>query len=219
MYQSPLPTANDFRLMYEESTQFSSAEYRDAAKIQHILDYYVGCYREMLGLMQRPADIRLLEVGAGLAWLCRAAKTISPQATTVAQDVTPECASECTWVDRYVVGTIEDSEIDALAPYAVISLTHVIEHLPDPVSAIRRLRQVMSPDGCLFITCPHRPPSWSVDPDPGRWPSWSYNHVPGHLQYFSRDSMAKLGSLSELRLEKWNLQEDGQAVEAILRPS
>jgi len=219
IYQSPLPTADDFHTMYEVSTQFSSPEYREPERIRQILAYYVGCYREMLRLIQQPRDIKVLEVGAGLAWVCRAAKTFTPEVTTVAQDVTRECVSECEWVDHYVVGTIDDPKINELAPYSVISLTHVIEHLPDPVAAIRRLRQVMSSDGSLFITCPHRPPSWNSDPALGRWSSWSYNHVPGHLQYFSRDSMAKLASLSELVLHRWALHEDGQAVEAILRPS
>jgi 2-polyprenyl-3-methyl-5-hydroxy-6-metoxy-1,4-benzoquinol methylase len=219
LYQSPLPTSDDFKSMYEEATQFTSPEYRDPEKIEGILNYYSTCCRQMLGLMNHPARPRILEVGAGLAWVCRSAKLINPHSITVAQDVSNECASECTWADAYVVATIDDPRIDRRGPYDIISMTHVIEHLPDPVAVLTRLRSLLTSEGCVFITCPHRPEDCEKSPSQSRWAAWSYNHVPGHLQYFSKEAMIKTANLAGLSLEHWTLHENGQAIEAILRPS
>src|SRR6187549_1288965 len=47
-------------------------------------------------------EVAILEVGAGLAWMCRAAKARNAACVTVAQDVSPEAATRCAWVDRYL---------------------------------------------------------------------------------------------------------------------
>jgi SAM-dependent methyltransferase len=218
IFQTPLPTALDFKTMYEDMGQFGSQEYRDPQRVQNILKYYDSAYQQMLLRIGRRDAIRILEVGAGLAWVCRAAKHATPSVFTVAQDVSAECSAECTWCDVYIVGSIESNEIDSHRPYDIISLTHVIEHLPDPVSTLRRLRQLLSAHGCVFITCPHRPERWAEEPTAATWQHWSYNHVPGHLQYFSRSAMETAARRAALRVDSWVLHENGQAVEAILRP-
>ena len=105
----------------------------------------------------------------------------------VAQDVTAEVADKCPWVDRYVVDSTDAPAIDSSGPYDVVSITHVIEHLTDPVGTLRRLQPVTR--GMVFITAPHRPPRW--DGTIESWRTYSYNHVPAHLQYVSVFSGAR----------------------------
>jgi len=69
-----------------------------------ILEYYGDAVRR-LALLPAAGE-RMLEVGAGLAWVARACKAAEPAVVTIAQDVSAECADACAWVDRYHVGEL-----------------------------------------------------------------------------------------------------------------
>ena len=206
----------DFARMYEESLQFNGSVYREPETVAAAKAFYKTCYERLLREIGIDApEARVLEVGAGRAWMCMVAHE-AHSGLTVAQDVSPECATECPWVDHYVVGNISDPAISAHAPYDVISLTHVIEHVPHPVEFMRELKGLLSARGRMFVTAPHRPPDWSREPTSRRWQEWSYHHVPGHLQYFSEQAMSIAAAAADLRLVHWALHEDGQAFEAVL---
>lgn len=206
----------DFIHMYEESLQFDGSVYREEETVQAAKKYYGGCYLQLVSEIGiEPGQARVLEVGAGRAWMCMVADELGKE-ISVAQDVSPECASECPWVDSYVVGEISDAEISSRAPFDVISMTHVIEHVPNPVEFMSNLRELLHERGRMFITAPHRPQNWSESSPISDWESWSYNHVPGHLQYFSERAMQVAAAAAGLQLVRWSLHEDGQAFEAIL---
>jgi 2-polyprenyl-3-methyl-5-hydroxy-6-metoxy-1,4-benzoquinol methylase len=180
-----------------------------------------GSFRRILSRSDHAAnnEVAVLEVGAGLAWMCRAAKSVSPKNVTVAQDISPEAIHKCPWVDSYILGDIFDTTIEQRAPYDVISLTHVIEHLVDPLAVIRRCKSLLRRRGVIFITAPHRPIGWTdKTSDIALWEKYSYNHVPAHIQYFSKKSMRKLSEMAACTLHYWSHKpEEGQAFEAWLR--
>jgi SAM-dependent methyltransferase len=151
--------------------------------------------------------------------MCRAAKAVNPDNVTVAQDISPEAVRKCPWVDFYILGDALDTRIDQHAPYDVISLTHVIEHLVRPLEVIRRCKSLLRKDGVIFITAPHRPVGWrDASSDIALWESYSYNHVPAHIQYFSMKSMRVLSEQAGCIMDYWShLHEGGQAFEAWLR--
>jgi Methyltransferase domain len=101
-----------------------------------------------------------------------------------------------------------------------VSLTHVIEHLVEPVAAVRRCMTLLASDGVVFITAPFRPRGFRDDaPDLERWRTYSYNHVPAHIQYFSEGSMRRLADALGAKLVAWSDQHDGgEAFEAWLAP-
>lgn len=209
-------TDDDFKLLYEDSLQFDDSLYRDESNVLACKNYYGSAYRKIAGMLNlNPVDIKLLEIGSGRAWMCMVASEIG-KSLAIAQDVTSECSAECTWVDEYIVGDITDLKISDHSPFHLISLTHVIEHLPSPLDSLAVLKTYLSKDGKLFITAPHRPPGYNSPDDKESWYTWSYHHVPAHLQYFSRESMIKLASKLDLSLTEWSLGEDGQSFEAIL---
>lgn len=212
VYLDPLPTDADLRLLYVESAQFTDAHYTDAAQIEKILEYYAS---EVRAHDLLPPGGRVLEIGAGLAWVSRACKSLDPTALTVAQDVSAECARICPWVDRYFVG-----ELDALperAPYDLISLTHVIEHLADPASMLDGIARLLAPGGKAFITAPFRPTGWNVSQGIAPWLEYSYLHVPAHITYFSRRWFEREASSRSLAILHWDAtHEDGQAFALVL---
>jgi 2-polyprenyl-3-methyl-5-hydroxy-6-metoxy-1,4-benzoquinol methylase len=218
IYLSPPPTAADINIMYVESEQFTDATYTSTDRIASVMEYMSHGFRSTLSLsaFTPDANLNVLEIGAGLAWMCRAAKEVNAGTVTVAQDLTSEVASQCTWVDHYVVGDLSNSRIDENAPYHLASMTHVIEHLIDPIDTLRRIASVLAPGGGLFITAPHRPKGWDEEKKASLWENYSYHHVPAHTQYFSEFSMRYACEAAGLNLLRWDQgHEAGEAFEAI----
>jgi SAM-dependent methyltransferase len=221
LYISPEPSATDLRTIYVESGQFDDPVYTDPGRVALIIEYMSGCFK---GVVERSGHresdaVAVLEVGAGLAWMCRAAKSVNPDNVTIAQDISPEAVHKYPWVDLYILEGMLDTRIDQRAPYDVISLTHVIEHLVDPVAAIRRCKSLLRQHGVIFITGPHRPTGWrDTTSDIALWEKYSYNYVPAHIQYFSMKSMRVLSEQAGCTLDYWShLHEGGQTFEAWLR--
>lgn len=220
IFLSPQPSDEDLRRIYLQSSQFDDALYVDRARVDAILEYMTSCLTRILARSRRSADARVsvLEVGAGLAWMGRAAKALNPQSATTAQDISAEAVDQCPWIDRYVHGDAFDARLDARAPYDVVSMTHVIEHLVDPLTVVRRCAGLLAAGGVILVTAPHRPVGWrSGSSDLSLWRNYSYTHVPAHIQYFSRRSMLTFARKAGCELAYWNADgEDGQAFEAWL---
>ena len=222
IYLSPAPTTSDIRAMYTESSQFDQDDVYRGERGKVALDFYADRLRALLTKMNRaPHDkIRVLEIGAGLSWMCHAAKQLSPASVTVAQDITGETVQECTWVDQFCVEELSAHGVEGRAPYDVVSMTHVVEHLVDPVGTLRRIRDLIASEGLVFVTAPHRPAGWRNDDAIAKWQAWSYNHVPAHIQHFSSASMRLAAEGTAFTVVLWdNNQEDGQAFEAWLQPA
>ena len=73
------------------------------------------------------------------------------------------------------------------AAYDVVFLGDVIEHLPDPAAAVRRIISLLAPDGLLVMALPDAgsPLARTMG---SRW--WSV--IPTHVHYFTRRSMHRL---------------------------
>lgn len=213
VYLDPVPSAADLKLMYEDSAQFNDAHYTDSERVGAILDYYSSALRR-LNLLPKAGE-RVLEVGAGLAWIARACKAIDAGITTVAQDVSSEAAVLCPWVDDYFVGPLE--LLPWRGSYRLVSLTHVIEHLPDPLAMLRQLASMLAPGGRIFVTAPFRPTGWKPGDGLRGWKDYSYLHVPAHITYFSRRWFDRFAPTCGLRVASWDAShEDGQAFELVL---
>jgi len=164
--------------------------------------------------------MNVLEVGAGFAWMCKVAKSVNQCNRTVAQDISIECRDCCPWVDKWVIGEVVDNLeiLKGQCLYHLISLTHVIEHLPNMLDIMKKLTDLLVKGGVFFITAPHRPIGWKENLDIQIWQKWSYSHVPAHLQYFNEKSIAVLAKELKVRVSFYNFNaEDGQAFEAWLQ--
>jgi len=209
VYISPLPPEEDLATIYS-GIQF---DYYNEENSRPVMEFCGERMRAVCKALGNPETLSVLEIGAGSAWMARAAKAIYPNAVTVAQDISGEMALKCPWVDYYLVDSADNPELDRRGPYDVISMTHVFEHLPDPVAMLRRLRPICR--GLIFITAPHRPEAWSGSIE--EWTKYSYNHVPGHLQYFSGHGLTMAACQAGLQVAYWDAgSENGQAFEAWL---
>jgi SAM-dependent methyltransferase len=219
IYLSPLPPKEVFDGLYVKNVQFGEA----ARSGIHSWIARTYCWLRLKALLRRMGagkkPIRVLEIGSGLSWMCRAAKFINARSVTVAQDVSSEAVEICKWVDHYIVGEITSklTEMKEYAPYQIISLTHVIEHLPDPIETLRKCSMLLDEKGIIFITAPYRPKGWNDSSPFTLWEKWSYTYVPAHLQYFNEKSMRRCAEESGLDLVFFDASaHQGQALEAWL---
>lgn len=125
---------------------------------------------------------RLLDVGCWTGSLLDAATELGWDAA----GVEPSSWAAGRAVERgheVTVGTLDDVEL-APSSVQVVACCDVLEHLDDPVQALRRIFELLEPGGLLFATVP----------DAGsalarllgrRW--WSV--LPMHVQHFTRSSL------------------------------
>jgi 2-polyprenyl-3-methyl-5-hydroxy-6-metoxy-1,4-benzoquinol methylase len=90
------------------------------------------------------------------------------------------------------------SDVPAGANYDVITLSHVLEHVPDPVELLRECRRRLRPlTGTVILTTPN------INSLGHRWfrEYWRGLEVPRHLRIFSRDALIACIARSGLRLQ------------------
>jgi len=223
VYLTPLPKKEVFDNLYINNKQFYNCQDYIGERAKIAIAFYKSRLDSMLNEINANLSankLKILEIGAGVAWISRAMKEINKNCLTIAQDITNECEHTCDWVNKYVVGEI-DEKINVLkqdAPYNIISLTHVIEHLPNPIQTLKLLIPLLDDKGVIFMTAPHRPKNWDIDTTIENWRNWSYNHVPAHLQYFNHKSLSKLSALLNLKIAYYDdSSEEGQSLEVWLR--
>ncbi len=92
------------------------------------------------------------------------------------------------------------SDLDSLPnkEYDIITLWHVLEHLPDLEIKIRRLKSLLKKDGTLIIAVPNYK---SYDAQYYK-KFWAAYDVPRHLWHFSKLSIAKLFALENMKVIK-----------------
>lgn len=89
---------------------------------------------------------------------------------------------------RAVVGEFEEFENSDLI--SVISMMDVLEHIPFPTTALKKVRRLISPNGLLIISLPGlNSSSWRVMDRAGQNPYW------GELEHFHNFSLTRLRAL------------------------
>ncbi|WP_148869481.1 class I SAM-dependent methyltransferase [Tenacibaculum adriaticum] len=82
--------------------------------------------------------------------------------------------------------------------FDVITMWHVLEHVPDLIEYIQQLKGLLKPDGVLVIAVPNFK---SYDAKHYKQ-FWAAFDVPRHLWHFSKTSIRKLFSTVEMKIEK-----------------
>lgn len=128
-----------------------------------------------------------LDVGCGAGGLVYTAAEYGFAATGL--DARAEAADALRALGcQAITGDLMDAPL--AGPYTVISLADVLEHLPDPVAALRRVRGLIAEDGALFVSCPNMDcASWRALDANRRNPYWGEIE---HLHNFSRARLMAL---------------------------
>ena len=82
--------------------------------------------------------------------------------------------------------------------FDVITLWHVLEHIPNLVEYTNQLKKLLKPNGVLIIAVPNYK---SYDADYYK-EFWAAYDVPRHLWHFSKNSIQKIFSNINMNVEK-----------------
>jgi SAM-dependent methyltransferase len=132
------------------SRLYESPEYFDERSMDRAaVDAGLAQAREIL-LRLPSSDGPILDFGAGTGHLVHAVRALG----VPIDGVEPSSTARTLARDLYGIDLMSNLP-DAQARYGAVTLIHVLEHLPDPVAELKRLRPHMTTDGVIFIEVPH----------------------------------------------------------------
>lgn len=139
---------------------------------------------EEIAFLRALAPGRILDVGCGLGFLLSALQESWERHGVEVSEFATQHAAE--W------GAIHHGELSSAgypdAYFDVVVLYHVIEHMPDPIAALRKVGQILKPGGVLLIGTPN------FDSGCARLFGARYRllHDRTHISLFNADSVHRL---------------------------
>lgn len=128
---------------------------------------------------------RLLEVGAAYGFFLEAARQRGWDVHGV--EIAPDCAAEAARLSGAPVVAADFLEAPLQGRFDAVCMFDVIEHLHDPVAALRRVHDLLEKDGIAVIETGDRASPWARLL--GR--RWYFIDPPQHLVYFSAQSLER----------------------------
>lgn len=202
VYTMPRPTPEELADFYSSTyfersapTRLGYADYRAVAE--------ANAKRMWLDL-QRYTDLsavtpqRLLDVGCATGGFLAAAA--ADGWSSVGIELSRDAAAIAREEYRLDVleGDIESAPLEP-AQFGLVTLWHVLEHLPDPLGALERVRKLLAPDGLAFIELPN----WNSLGRVAKGAKWSQLKPPEHINFFTPKSLrlaAERSGLDVLRV-------------------
>lgn len=108
---------------------------------------------QILDVLNHAAPGALLDIGCSMGYTLEAARSLGLPATGA--DISDFAIRTCRELgfraEKGVLGQMpfRDGE------FGIVTMKHVLEHTPDPRSALRDVRRILVPGGALFIAVPH----------------------------------------------------------------
>lgn len=183
VYINPMPSAEEVSARYQDPAYFAGDQevgYRDYAAMHKALAPHFR--RRLRVLAERlPRRGRLLDFGCADGYFLELARTDGWEVAGV--EVSEEMAKEVT----AKMGIPVTTSLDNLpsVQFDAITLWEVIEHLPQPITELRRLGERLRPGGVLMLSTPNVG-HWQAIREPERWVGY---RPPAHLVLFTADSL------------------------------
>lgn len=177
---NPRPSQNDLGGYYQSDTYISHGTSDHTLQSRLYLLARKWALRQKLALIQRyQSNGRVLDVGCGtgefLAYLMSRGYLV--------QGVEPSLRAREQAIAQHglsVVPTIE--QLPAQEQFQVLTMWHVLEHVPAPRATFKRLFALLAERGLLVIAVPDRG-AWDSAHYGPYWAAWD---VPRHLSHFRR---------------------------------
>ena len=153
-YVAPLPSNNELAEIYSSFKQ----SYPNPEIIADCSDFSLIA-RERFSFVTENQDMSasrdLLDIGSGYGLFLNCFRQTSWQAHGVEPSITPVTFSK----NELGLGNIQNCMFaDAIfepASFDVICFFHVIEHLKNPLIMLKRIKELLEPDGRLFLATPN----------------------------------------------------------------
>jgi 2-polyprenyl-3-methyl-5-hydroxy-6-metoxy-1,4-benzoquinol methylase len=223
LFLNPMPGVNELASFYPRqywwnpSSRFLKALenfYRRIVLRDHVA-FIRKSASEIPGAQCAPT---LLEVGCGVATLLGLLKKRG--FCVLGMDSSEEAAALAkvqSGVDVVVGSRLNDVGFEA-ASFDLVTLFHVIEHIPDPREVLAEVRRILQPKGRVIVQVPNRA-SWQSRLCGARW---SGLDVPRHVIQYSTQSMRRLlagEGFHVRRTRHFNLRDNAPALASSLFPA
>jgi SAM-dependent methyltransferase len=193
-FLNPRPTWEELEPYY--SAQYAAYGHSHGAKTSDeeavIAAHGIGTFRHI----SIPDGKRVLDVGCGGGYFLRICAKLG--ATVQGIEPSPIAAKEARSQGIPVFnGMIDTFETDER--FDVITANQVLEHVPDPVAVLAKMRALLAPGGMIWLAVPNADCRWAKALG---W-RWDGADLPYHLLHFGPQAMetvAKRASLSVQRL-------------------
>lgn len=191
----PQPALANLGSYYESEDYISHTDSKRSLfeKIYHIVKTY--SLKKKVGLINSYHSQKgsLLDIGAGTGDFLVTAKASGWQTTGIEPNKNAKNLAISKGISfENSIESIENQQFD------VITMWHVLEHVPDVEHQIQQLKRLLKPEGTLIIAVPNYK---SFDAQHyGKF--WAAYDVPRHLWHFSKTSIQKLVSRENLKLAK-----------------
>ncbi len=193
LQQQPIPELAQASAMYEEGAEYGEHQLRAE---ELILQRDAGMLAE---LAEQGASGPLLDVGAGGGIILRAAQERDWQATGI--EISKPDAKRI----RASLGceVLEEPLSTVALPekhFGVVTLSHSLEHLVDPVPSLQRAAALLRKDGLIHIAVPN----WQSlkRTVAGKHVSWIYAH---HITYFTKATLDRALRQAGFEALQWKI--------------
>lgn len=192
---SPQPSLENLGKYYESEDYISHTDNKRSLfeKLYHFIKSIALKNKLNLINSQQPNKGILLDIGAGTGEFLSVAKNDGWQTI----GVEPSDRAKAIAKSKGVSFVEQTSELENNS-FDVISMWHVLEHVPDLDAQIKELKRLLKPTGTLIIAVPNFK---SFDAKYyGKF--WAAYDVPIHFWHFSKTAIKLLFEKEEMKLEK-----------------
>jgi SAM-dependent methyltransferase len=203
IYLNPRPTAESISRVYQEA-YFADRDIQYPTSAEQI-EREIESRRVAIRRLTRETGLagHFLDVGCAAGFLVAAAEREGWQAVGVdVSDWSTRFAREQLGLDART-GNLED--LDFEAPFDLIVMSHVLEHLPDPLRTLKVIYEILKPGGLLLVRGPN------VGSFDRLWHgrSWRGYELPLHFYHFDIATYRRIMSQAGLNVYKiepdfWN---------------
>ncbi|WP_024768614.1 class I SAM-dependent methyltransferase [Aquimarina macrocephali] len=192
---SPKPNEKELGKYYESEDYISHTDSKRSLfeKLYHLVKTYsLNKKVKLISKLNQQRGV-LLDIGAGTGDFLSAAKNRGWKI----EGVEPNNQAKELAKQKGIDLKPETANLDSKS-FDVITMWHVLEHIPDLQLQIRELRRLLKPNGFVIIAVPN-----FKSYDAKQYNSfWAAYDVPRHLWHFSKTSIQKLFEEENLKLEK-----------------
>jgi len=157
-----------------------------------------------LGQVLTPSEVTpsqpvpsMCDIGCGGGQTMAAFKQAGYEVVGIEPD--PAARALASKVGKVFEGTAESLPVElAGREFAVVALSHVLEHCIDPAVALGNVKRLLAPGGTAVIEVPNSTASGFQMYGPG----WYFADIPRHLQFFTEKSFRNALASTGLRVQR-----------------